>query len=221
MIVEFRSPTPQTVETAPKTGEKSIREEPMLFGASIDFAYKEGGMLTRQVLNHIRNQPGFSDECFIHASKGYHPVIDTKSVMLMPGFYPCIPGWHCDGVIRKDGESQPDLSTLNEDIYHYTCVLSSNPDQSETEFLNENVSIDIDENAVWQSVDKDLEKRSLNVLRFKSGDIVRFRRSNLHKCPPANQRQWRYFFRISFYHMPAMNQIRNQVQVYIDKNQGW
>ena len=62
----------------------------------------------------------------IFVPDGYHIVIDTKVVMLMPGMYPCIGGWHADAIERKNG--QPDLSTLNDNkgthfIYSAsTCV---------------------------------------------------------------------------------------------------
>ena len=202
--------------------EKVIKEEPMLYGASIEFARKKGGVLTNKVLNKIENR--VEELIPSQAKMGYHPVIDTKSVMLMPNWYPCIAGWHCDGVIRADRNSQPDLSTLNQDVRHFTCAFNS-AQETGTQFLRTVdggvVFNNIDEDNVWKSVDEEVDDRGFVTDNAVNGQVVEFSRDTLHRCPPVKSRQWRYFFRLSFYHMPAMNEIRNQVQVYIDKNQGW
>ena len=197
---------------------EEIEMEPMLYGASWNYARDHGGMLTQRVLNDIEQHVVKLIES--HALKGYHPVIDTKSVMLMPGQFPCIPGWHCDGVIRKDANSQPNLATLNEDIQHFVCTLSTKIDLAPMLYLVDPLEVEFDKNAVWSSVNRYLgtvaTQKSLN-----SGQILQFNRSTLHRGTAAKARGWRYFFRLSFYHMPAMNRIRNQVQVYLTDERGW
>jgi len=198
-----------------------IQDEPMIYGGSWKWCRQNAGPLTNNIMDKIIKD--VEKEIYRHSLMGYHPVIDTKSVMLMQDFYPCIPGWHCDGVVRKDRSSQPDLSTLNNDIKHYICHIDTEHDLCNTAFMNTDLYLDVDENKVWQSVSKRIDKISddsfIDILQ--AGHILKFSRSTLHKCMPATTRGWRYFFRLSFYHMPAMNQIRKQVQVYTDIHSGW
>jgi len=217
--MEFNSKYSTILKSGRIASDQEIESEPMIYGGSIEFCRKNSGGLTNGILDAIETEVNnlMQDQAY----KGYHPVIDTKSVMLMPGWYPCIPGWHCDGVIRKTKNSQPDLSTLNEDIWHFTSVISSRRDMESTEIIDCNAYIDVDENHVWQSVDNYLRKNKPPVYKTESGEIIQFSRSTLHNCPPVTVRGWRYFFRLSFYHMPVMNKIRKQVQIYTDINKGW
>ena len=198
--------------------EHEIQNEPMIFGGSWDFCRVSGGDLTNYIMDRIENE--VSHDIEPHAYLGYHPVIDTKVVQLMPGMYPCIPGWHCDGVIRNDKSSQPSLDTLNEPVYHYIASIASE-DTARTEIMKSRLEIDVDPKNVWGSVDQYVSEHStFDSFGLRSGQIARFRRSTLHRGTPAVVRTWRFFFRLSFYHMPCMNQIRNQVQVYTT-NGGW
>lgn len=198
---------------------KDIEMEPMLYGASWNYARDHGGMLTQRIMNEIENRVMELIES--HAVKGYHPVIDTKSVMLMPGQFPCIPGWHCDGVIRKDANSQPNLATLNDDIQHFVCTLSTKIDLAPMLYLTNSIEVEFDKNAVWDSVNSYIGNNTSSQKSLNSGQILQFNRSTLHRGTAAKARGWRYFFRLSFYHMPAMNRIRNQVQVYLTDERGW
>lgn len=197
--------------------EQQIEAEPMLFSASVNFVRSHGGVISNAVMDVIRDSADYQWMLQQHARLGYHPVIDTKSVLLMPGQYPCIPGWHCDGVIRSDKYAQPDPHTLGEPIWHYTCVLGNDA----THFYGGSVKVDIDEKAVWQSVNNYLEAYGGVVHEGSSGTVYAFKRDQLHRGPAATVRGWRYFFRLSFYHMPTLNKIRNQVQVYVDISKGW
>lgn len=216
MKIEFR-PSVEAFGGQPIVAtEAAIASEPMIYGGSWGWCRDNAGPITNQVMNRICDS--VLEQIEDHALRGYHPVIDTKSVLLMPGQYPCIPGLHCDGVVRKDRESQPDLSTIHDSVWHYTCAINGTGDPV-TEFVNAPCEIDIDRDAVWKSV----ESQSENCSTFKgeSGRIYTFKRDQLHRGGPAQTRGWRYFFRLSFYHMPAMNQIRKQVQVYTTVEQGW
>lgn len=198
--------------------EHDIESEPMIYGGSWNWCQENGGPITRQIMRRIADD--FNAEIIRHALLGYHPVIDTKSVLLMPGQYPCIPGWHCDGVIRSERGGQPDIATIGEDIKHYICVIGENDGIVGTEVATNEVTLNIDPDNVWKEVDKQMgayqEGRVL-----KSGQIAKINRQTLHRGSVATGRGWRYFFRLSFYHMPAMNRFRHQVQVYADINQGW
>jgi hypothetical protein len=202
--------------------KEEIKNEPMIYGGSWDWCLDNAGPLTRGIMDTI--EADMLNQSLRHTAMGYHPVIDTKSVMLMPGHYPCIPGWHCDGVIRKDRSAQPDLTTLAEDVQHYICCIADNKNTQCTEIMHDPIDIpdeQINENAVWASVDEYVNEHTRHSFMLQSGQIARISRSTLHRGPQATVRGWRYFFRLSFYHMPVKNQIRNQVQVYADPALGW
>src|SRR5690606_10082560 len=79
---------------------KDFRYETMLFGADLAFAQENGGEITKQVIDSL---PKFT------VPDDLHVVIDTRVNMLMRGYYPSIPGWHCDDVPRGEN-GQPDLT---------------------------------------------------------------------------------------------------------------
>lgn len=200
-----------------------IKDEPMLYGASWDFARTNGGVITNAIMNFIRDD--VNSEILDHAAMGYHPVIDTKKYLLMPGMYRNIPGWHCDGVIRAAQGEQPDLKTINEPVHHWICSVNEDNELG-TELITNILNLPVNQNKVWSSVDKEIEEAKgwglvPNTILAKSGDIIKFNRATIHRTLPAKQRGWSFFFRLSFYHMPAMNEIREQVQVYSNINQGW
>jgi len=199
---------------------ETIMEEPMLYSASLEFARKNGGKLTNRVLDDIDSY--LTKDISYHANKGYHPVIDTKVTMLKKGWYPSIPGYHCDNVPRGSRFNQPDMSELYNKVFHYVSSISSDNELCPTKFVDEIVDVDIIKSQVWKSVDKALnEDKELLTLDLKSGQIARFSRETLHTCSPAHKDGWRFFFRLSFMATPAKNEIRNQVQIYTDINQGW
>lgn len=210
--------------------EEDIEREPMIYGGSVEWVRQQKhAPITNEILSHItRERDGylwtFRDEMAAHAAIGYHPVIDTKSVLLMPGQYPCIPGWHCDGVVRQSKTAQPDLDTLHDLVYHYVATITAGGAHVPTELITTRIEMpDTPRENVWATVSEFVERPTTAKATTKSrpGCIVRFSRSTLHRGLPATERCWRYFFRLSFYHMPVMNRIRNQVQVYTDTERGW
>lgn len=67
--------------------ETDIKNEPMFFNSSIPFAYENGGPITRSFINALPEE----------FKAG---VFDSRTHMLMPDWYPAIPGWHHDDVPR-------------------------------------------------------------------------------------------------------------------------
>lgn len=198
--------------------EGTIKQEPMIYGGSWDFCREQGGIITNTIMNVIAEDVG--DTLAEMALKGYHPVIDTKKYLLMPGMYRNIPGWHCDGVIRDSKGDQPNVDTINESIQHWSCSINEDPELG-TEIILEQNTVDVDTDNVWKSVDSSINNMDINTKTATSGMVFNFDRPTLHRVLPAKNRGWSFFFRLSFYHMPVMNEIREQVQVYTDINQGW
>ena len=196
-----------------------IAQEPMLHSASPEFAVTNGGLLTRAVMSLISRQEGWEEEVLSHESRGYYPVIDTKSVLLMEGQYAAIPGWHADGVPRGEN-GQPTLEEVGKPIIHYTYV-GNDIDVSGTEFVLGSLTADVKPEEVWSSVNAEVQRLKPATYAAPNGSLMRFSRAALHRVGPAVARQWRYFFRLSFYHKKPLNLVRHQVNVYTDINQGW
>lgn len=68
-----------------------IKNEPMFFNCDLDFAWDNGGNITRSFISNLPYD--WQDEGI---------VFDSRVHMLMPGWYPAIPGFHHDDVPRPD-----------------------------------------------------------------------------------------------------------------------
>ena len=200
---------------------EEISQEPMLFMASRRFAFSHGGELTRQVLVQLEKQ-----DAFRMVPTRFHPVIDTRVHMLMPGMYPTIPGWHCDGVPRRGPDGQPDLSLMDPEQKHWSVYMASGDGVSPTEFIFDNVSVRYHTRHVWGSVNQSVLRRQnssepLKVIRAAPGEIYGFNSKTLHRATPCTERGWRFFFRLSYMESEPANQIRRQTQVYMLGEDGW
>lgn len=201
--------------------QEEIANETMLFGADTDFALRHGGPITQHVLSlidldvlHLAPEPGYV-------------VIDSRVHMLMPGQYPAIPGWHCDGIERANYVAQPDMTKLDNGRIHFTYHTSAGPHGferpvSSTCFLTYPCTLEVNPERVWASVSEELSRLPvLGVGNSQDGQLMRFNSMTLHRASPAEARGWRYWFRASQYHTPPKNQIRKQVQVYTTLHGGW
>lgn len=187
--------------------------EPMLFSASPLFAYRNGGPVTRRILDSLPSDA-------FDPQYGRSMVIDTRLHMLMPGMYPAIPGWHCDAWPRGDeGQPDPDEANIELGVRHWVCVLGT---PSLTEFVDEDLTIAIDPRSVWKSVSSSIDTvENLETFQVGSGDVAEFGIDQLHRARPADRHGWRFFFRLSHYQYEAQNKIRKQVQVYTTEHGGW
>ncbi len=218
---EFTSRIQEVGSVDPIADRDTIHVEPMLFGASRHFAKAAGGPLTNMVLRAIgEHLDGCEAYC---ASVGAHLIIDTRTHMLMPGFFPAIPGWHCDAYPRAAYGDQPSLKAGNPSHHHFVAFVSDQPDGvSRTEFIapGDTVAAKVDPAHVWQSVHKQVYHY---VPRFqqKDGQILRFGQATLHRAMPAHAKGWRWWLRASVFYKPPENAIRKQVQVYAPEGLGW
>lgn len=79
------------------------KNEPMFFQMPLDKAYANGGPITRSFLNYELIDRGTTEPAFF----------DSRVHMLMPGWWPCIPGWHHDDVERSRADGQPNYWTAS------------------------------------------------------------------------------------------------------------
>ena len=187
------------------------------YRASGEFVFEHGGDFFRGLLP------------VLDLSGGRFVSIDSRVHMLMPDWYPCIPGWHCDDFHRPEG--QPALESLLP-IKHYCVVLGA--DVSTTEFLWEPADLP-SPTEIYEAYGSDrplyahyndmLERDDcpFKTRRLQSGEVLQFSGLDFHRGLPAERAGWRAFIRITVSdHREPKNEIRNQTQVYLTAPfEGW
>lgn len=142
-----------------------------------------------------------------------HVSIDTRLSMLMPGMYPCIPGWHCDDFYRPNG-GQPDLERAPP-AEHLVLILGN---CSRTRFVAEPMELPLPDagEPIYRTMHRRIEMLSPRTFQVESGQVWRFGPRAWHKGEPATEAGWRYFLRLTgSNHWTALNQRRTQTQVYL------
>ncbi len=218
MLVEkIFTPTWKVLDTVPGIfSVHQIRDEPSFHKADLDFVREHAGPLSELLLDVMAP--------LMFTESGFNLLVDSRVTMLMPGYLPAIPGWHCDSY-RSDGK-QPDLTQMDDERYKFWfCNLATNQRVSNTEFLALPAHLQVDSERVWASVDEAInsdggldEWESRQIL---PGEIVEFNQTDLHRASPCIVAGWRLFFRVTATHREPVNEIRSQVQVYITGNPGW
>lgn len=193
----------------PDAHEALIKQEPMFFSADMDFAYTNGGPITKAFIDgYLLDKTGW--------------IIDSRVHMLMPGWYPCIPGWHHDDIPRSATNGQPNYDNPEYKAVHRMCVIGKS---AMPEFLNQIVALDKVENDVVYKVWNDQINNipGLRTQTLQSGDVVEFGEQDFHRGLPATQDCWRFFIRASRNTTRQFhNEIRKQVQVYMSELEaGW
>jgi hypothetical protein len=211
--------------TVPFFMEDEIKNEPMLFNCDSEHAHKLGGPITRSVLDRIP-----LPWCDVPL------VIDSRVHMLMPGWYPCIPGWHHDDVPRTRSDMQPNYGPGQVRSEHIACLV--NGDICPTAFATgrmEFPEVELGRTVYgeWhQKVGEAIARGELEKSFVPSNRLVLFDDRTWHAGTPARANGWRYFIRISRYYSPdgnpterpnpRTNEVRRQVQVYLENaNAGW
>ncbi len=197
----------------PQFSDDEIKNEPMLFNCSGAAAWDMGGPITRAFLEALGGSG--------------HAVIDTRSHMLMPGWYPCIPGWHHDDVPRTREDGQPNYKTPEYRAVHAMALV--NGDICPTQFAVGRCDLpDIPLGGViykaWHpQVEALCQDGKMKRVDAPSNRIVWFDWQSFHQGIQANRGGWRWFGRASFEtERKPTNEIRRQVQVYLEfPMEGW
>jgi hypothetical protein len=211
-------------KTVPHQTEFSIKSEPMLFNCNVSHAASLGSTLTDLFLSALPQD--WTDGPLI---------IDSRSHMLMPEWYPCIPGWHHDEVPRTRSDSQPDYHSPFRSTH---AMLLLNGAICPTEFALGNLDIDIPEigSVIYRSwhpiVSQACTDKKLTKLSAPSNKIIFFNDRTWHQGTKAIKTGFRFFIRATMHFneygqriarpKPAFNEIRQQSQVYLPQPfQGW
>lgn len=215
----FQNTTMRTPAMA-NVADDELRQLPQFFRGSLDYVYRMGGPLYRRILNAAPLQ-----------NNRRHISIDSRVHMLMPGWWPCIPGWHCDDFYRpnngRPNDGQPDLRGIARDpslnSMHHGLVLGS---VAPTEFLDEPIELDdevLDAPVVSAACHAEIERLKPRTTFAKPGEFISFDALVLHRGVQAKKAGWRLFVRITESdHYEPLNEIRTQTQVYLsDAGAGW
>ena len=194
--------------------------EPSIFSGTPDFVHHHGGPISKKITNSILD--------YINKLPEYYPTIDIRVQRLMPGMWPSIPGWHCDDFFRRDYSSQPDLHKPDSKVEHYTCIVSSEPNVSRTEWIDAPLMahIDLDDEIVpvWRQLHREVEQQpSIKRSVLYEGQIVHFNQQAIHRASKCYRRGHRLFYRLSMRPRPSLGgMITTQQQVYIQSEEsGW
>lgn len=193
-----------------------IKNEPMLFSCDWEAAHEFGGPLTRSFLGALVNR--------------WDPdgvIIDSRVHMLMPGWFPCIPGWHHDDVPRTRLDGQPNYEAPEYKAEH--CMALVGGEICPTEFaLGRHELPDVPLGDVfyrrWHPiVDQQVLDRELRLWRAPTNRLVFFDWETMHQGTKAVADGWRWFIRASRNtHRKPTNELRRQVQVYMERPMdGW
>ena len=196
--------------------EWAIREAPQFYRADVDMVYRLGGPLYRRILDAM---PIKGDRAYV--------TIDSRVHMMMPGWWPCIPGWHCDDFYRfPKAPYQPDLRAIAQvdrlKCIHHMMMWGTAP----TEFVALPFELPPevhDSPKLYKTCNRLIESANPETFFVKQGEIVTFGSLDFHRGTQATQSGWRLFVRATESDIYGpINEIRTQTQVYLsDPGAGW
>lgn len=193
-------------KTMGEFSQDEVKNEPMLFNCDMETAERLGGPITRDFVSHL--DPEFRK----------HGVIDTRVHMLMPGWFPCIPGWHHDDVPRSTQDGQPNYTDPEYRSRH--CLALVNGAICPTELLVGHIEVPdpVPGRVIYKDWDNYLEGPGRG-----QGERVSAPDRSFHRGTQAIRSGWRWFGRVSIdTDRKPSNEIRKQVQVYLGVvNSGW
>lgn len=194
-----------------------VKNEPMLFNCDMQHAYQMGGAITRVFLEGLPSDWKTSDV-----------VVDSRVHMLMPGWFPCIPGWHHDDVPRGGSENQPIYQDPPYESQHIMGLV--NGEICPTRFVIGELDLSIPQSGViykqWHPlVQSAVDQGTVGTMDANSGVYYQFDHNAFHCGTSAVAGGWRWFVRVSRNTdrvKCVTNEIRKQVQVYLPHPmEGW
>lgn len=199
-----------------------IEREPMFYRASQPFAMEHGGPLTREFLRILTMQASAL------SLRGAPVVIDSRTHMLMRGWWPCIPGWHHDDVPRDTPNGQPNYDRPAYRARHLMCVIDAvdAPTGALPQFIAGAVDVPwpLSSNVVvygaWDSHINALagttQAKLMQIDQVESRNVVTFDCDAFHRGMPARNTGWRWFIRATWdTHVQPEDKVRRNANVYL------
>lgn len=211
---------------------KFVKHEPMFFQADMGFALEHGGDITLQFvgkamsyLRHLGVDP-----------YGCNAFLDSRVHMLMPGWWPCIPGWHHDDVERSREDGQPNYRTASYRPEFLMGIVGSA--DCGTEFVDGTVTLpEVQYGHViyqeWHPVVEAAVNRGQQTatgvsfpkrVQVQPNRIYRFTDRDFHQGVACKNTGWRWFGRITLGNptVTPANEIRRNANVYMENPmEGW
>ena len=196
---------------------EEIKNEPMLFNCDGPAAMELGGSLTHAF---VATLPGD----WLGAPD---LIIDSRVHMLMPGWFPCIPGYHHDDVPRSRADGQPNYETPEYRSEHVMCLV--NADVCPTAFAVGALDFTVPPlgTTIYEQWHPDVESAVkagvLTIVSVPDSTLAYFDDRTWHQGTAAVKGGWRWFIRASRNTgRKPTNELRRQVQVYLaNPMQGW
>jgi hypothetical protein len=193
--------------------DEEIKNEPMFFRATREFAYKHGGAPTKLFIDNLDAPEDI--------------LIDSRVHMLMNRWFPCIPGFHHDDVPRERADGQPEYYNPSYRSQH--AMVLYNGTICPTEFaIGEQVFSNPEyHEIVYREWHKEVEilvnQYQLELIKAPNNQIIYFNDRTWHQGTQAVDKGFRLFIRATWdSKLKPKNEIRRQVQVYMSNPmQGW
>lgn len=200
----------------PSWSQDAVKDEPMLFNCDWPAAQALGGPITRGFLAAL--------------SELWDPagvIVDSRVHMLMPGWWPCIPGWHHDDVPRTRIDGQPDYESPAYLAQHVMALAGA--DVCPTEFAIGRCSLpDVSVGEVYYKtwhpmVDALVRNGRMTSWLTPVDRLVLFDWQSFHQGTRSRGNGWRWFCRATRNTgRKPTNETRKQVQVYLERPmEGW
>lgn len=200
----------------PSFTDSTLKNEPMFFNCSWNYAHAHGGIPTKMFLESLPKE-----------LQNENTIIDSRVHMLMPNWFPCIPGFHHDDVDRNTENGQPNYKNPSYRPKHALILFSGDvcPTEfaiGEAEFSNPEQH-DIVYKHWHKEVIEKISKGELTSVFAPNNNIVYFDDRTWHQGTKALKNGWRLFIRASWEtNRKPTNEIRRQVQVYLENPmEGW
>lgn len=203
-----------------------IKNEPMFFNCSLDFALTFGGPITQSFIENLPND-----------WKTESTVFDSRVHMLMPGWYPAIPGWHHDDVPRPSiptGQhfitaGQPNYDNPSYKSEHILGLVNASVCPTEFAIGRQEFSKVNDGDLIYRKwndeVNAYISDNKMELVKAEDRTLIHFDCDTFHQGNVAVSNGWRWFGRISKNTdrtKAITNEIRKQVQVYLEfPMEGW
>lgn len=210
---------------ATEISNDEIKKEPMFFNCDLEYAYKNGGEITKSFIDNLPND------------WKENVVLDTRVHMLMPNWYPAIPGWHHDDVPRPEipvGQhfataGQPDYDNPRYRSEHIMGLV--NADICPTQYINTECTMPAipDGELIYRKWHTEIEKlikaNKAEVIGAKDRTLIYFDCNTFHTGIGAKSNGWRWLGRVSRNTdrvKKITNEIRVNCQVYLEfPMEGW
>lgn len=205
--------------------DNEVKNETMLFNNDVEGAWKNGNAITRMFLNKLPDSWFYADL-----------VIDSRVHMLMPGWYPCIPGWHHDDVPRIRSDGQPEYEAPTDRAEHILMLVNSHLAPTEFAIGESDFGVPPVGSVIYEKwhheVQMQIFEKRLTTVSAPDKTLIKFNDRTWHRGVAAVDNGWRFFIRASRYfdkdgnpiarRNKRTNEIRNQVQIYMSaENAGW